>query len=51
LEATVRAGDLASLAEALDQLQVAGRGHDEKAGLAVMRRLVPEYGNPSPSGA
>ena len=44
LEATVRAGDLASLAEALDHIQDAGLGHDEKAGLALIRRLVPEYG-------
>jgi O-antigen biosynthesis protein WbqV len=45
LEATVRAGDLASLADALDHIQDAGLGHDEKAGLALIRRLVPEYGN------
>jgi O-antigen biosynthesis protein WbqV len=51
LEATVRAGDLASLAEALDHIQDAGLGHDEKAGLALIRRLVPEYGIVSPSGA
>ena len=44
LEATVRAGDLATLADALDQIQDAGLGHDEKAGLALIRRLVPEYG-------
>ncbi len=44
LEATVRAGDLASLADALDQIQDAGLGHDEKAGLVLIRRLVPEYG-------
>jgi O-antigen biosynthesis protein WbqV len=44
LEATVRAGDLAFLADALDHIQDAGLGHDEKAGLALIRRLVPEYG-------
>jgi len=45
LEATVRAGDLASLADVLDHIQDAGLGHDEKAGLALIRRVVPEYGN------
>jgi O-antigen biosynthesis protein WbqV len=46
LEATVRAGDLASLADALDHIEDAGLGHDEKAGLSLVRRLVPEYGAP-----
>lgn len=44
LEAAVRAGDLASLSEALDRIREAGLGHDEKAGLALIRLLVPEYG-------
>jgi len=44
LEATVRAGDLDSLAEALDTLERAGVAIDIEDGLSVIRRLVPEYG-------
>jgi O-antigen biosynthesis protein WbqV len=44
LEALVRAGDLAALTVALDQLQAAGRRLDETAALRLIRRLVPEYG-------
>jgi len=44
LEATVRAGDLASLAEALDGVQKAGLALDVESGLAIIRQFVPEYG-------
>jgi O-antigen biosynthesis protein WbqV len=51
LVAAVRAGDHCAIAAALSELEDACCRADESGALAVIRRLVPEYGAASPPHA